>query len=412
MLITSAVITILLAVGIFFLLWKALGWSVLWSVVTGVVVGLVIGAVLYFLAFPKLGWFEAKTDSPTTEAVEAASTTTFTWNGKSYAQESILAGFVAAPFDAVECDGVSLSALAVPEEGNGYVCTSEGWKEEVLTEAPVEISQACEQSAFPTDAPPANTYWIWDQESCMWISVPFPTNNGAPTAGPTAGPETIITTTGNFGAGSCVINGQTYTLMADPSAVWMNAETLRVLAQYGGVCNVTTSKVGWYWSVGDGWITFNGESMERGNAFVADPGSWVFSYEAPDSGTTNESLGLTFRDNMPLPDDSGQYFASGSCEVNGLTYALTADSTAVWQSDELLRQLWDFGGTCSVSTTEPGWYWSTAGNITFVALNSTNSQVMANGQRLTAPIGTYTFVYGAGSETNGFTIRDNVPFGQ
>ncbi len=131
MLLTSVLIGLAIAAGLFYLLWKVVGWSVVLSVVIAIVAGVVLGSALYFWALPATGLFDAKADEPSmSEAVEADKTTTFTWNGKSYDQASILAGFVAAPLETVECDGVPLTALAIPAEGSGYVCTSEGWKEE------------------------------------------------------------------------------------------------------------------------------------------------------------------------------------------------------------------------------------------------------------------------------------------
>lgn len=186
MLLTSIVITILLAVGAFFLAWKVIGWSVLWSIVSGIVAGLVVGAILYFWVFPQTGWFDAKADEPSlSEAVEADKTTTFVSDGATYSQKSILAGFVAADVNTVTCDGVPLSALKVPAEGSGYVCSSEGWKEVVPADVPVvEISQACEQAPFPTNAPPANSYWLWDSQGCEWFAESFPNANGSPTLVP------------------------------------------------------------------------------------------------------------------------------------------------------------------------------------------------------------------------------------
>ncbi len=179
MLLTSIVITILLAVGAFFLAWKVIGWSVLWSIVSGIVAGLVVGAILYFWVFPQTGWFDAKANEPSlSEAVEADKATTFVSNGASYSQKSILAGFVAADVNTVTCDGVPLTALVLPETGSGYTCTSEGWKV-FSAEAPVAESFTCEQTAFPSTKP-ANGYWDWSDTLCDWVEVPFPQADCSP----------------------------------------------------------------------------------------------------------------------------------------------------------------------------------------------------------------------------------------
>ncbi len=218
--------------------------------------------------------------------------------------------------------------------------------------------------------------------------------------------QSPVVLTGNFGEGYCDINGTTYNLMVDSSAVWMDSETQKVLASYGGTCSVTTVKEGWYWSVGNGTIMHDSVQMERGNALNATPGYWTFTYDAPAAGTTNESLGLTFRDNLPQVETSNDAFGTGTCTINGQNYFVAYDATAVWEDDETLRQLWQYGGSCTVTTVRNGWYWSTTGTITL------NGQIMANGQRLVAPAGNWTFVYEGGGDANGFTIRDNVPFGQ
>ncbi len=241
-------------------------------------------------------------------------------------------------------------------------------------------------------------------------TVAQPTDQGpkqpANTNEPTVATEPPAMNTGNFGNGTCTINSTIYTLAADPSAVWMDEATLRVLAQYGGHCEVTTFKQGWYWSVGNGTITLNGATMERGNTLVANEGKWVFNYDAPAPGTTNESLGLTFRDNLPQVETSDDAFGTGLCTIEGQSYSVAYDATAVWEDDETLRQLWLHGGSCTVTTFRNGWYWSTTGAITL------DGEPMANGQRLVAPAGTYTFTYEGATDANGFTIRDNVPFGQ
>ena len=237
------------------------------------------------------------------------------------------------------------------------------------------------------------------------ITVPAPVVNITVIA-PTPLPAQPTVPSGLFGSGSCIINGATYNLMADSSAVWMDSETQKVLASYGGTCNVTTVVEGWYWSVGHGTITHNSARMERGNALDATPGNWTFTYDAPAVGTTNESLGLAFRDNLPKVETSNDAFGTGTCTIKGQNYSVAYDATAVWEDDETLRQLWQYGGSCTVTTVRSGWYWSTTGTITL------DGKIMATGQRLVAPTGSWTFVYKGGGDANGFTIRDNVPFGQ
>lgn len=248
--------------------------------------------------------------------------------------------------------------------------------------------------------------YVWSFEKATESVTPTgtivaPTPDALTPTGTPAAPNT-----GLFGSGNCVINGTTYVLKTDSSAIWMDSETLEALASYGGTCNVDTLKEGWYWSVGDGSITHDGTQMERGNALVANEGTWVFTYTAPLAGTTNESLGLTFRDNLPQVGTSNDAFGTGTCTIDGQNYSVAYDATAVWEDDEALRQLVLNGGTCTVTTVRNGWYWSVAGTITL------DGNTMANGQRLVAPAGTYTFVYESGADANGFTIRDNVPFGQ
>lgn len=225
---------------------------------------------------------------------------------------------------------------------------------------------------------------------------PIVPTNGAPATGT---PVSAISTQ-NFGEGTCTSNGQVYSFVADPSAVWNDEATLKSLASYGGLCQATTVTPGWFWAISASRVTYNGQEIPAGNQVVANPGVWEFEFAAPANGTPNESVGVMFRDNIPNAPASGS-FAIGNCSVDGATIAVFSNDHATWENDTLIQLLFEKGGICSVVTLKDGYYWSTAGVISF------NGNPMPNGQGLEAPSGTWVFTYLPGNTANGFIIRDS-----
>lgn len=215
-----------------------------------------------------------------------------------------------------------------------------------------------------------------------------------------------------FGTGTCTVGGATYQLTADAHTVKVDPATLKKMIASGGTCNVTTYKEGWYWSVAFGTITWNGTTVERGMALPAKPGKWVFTYDAPAAGTTNDSIGLVFHDFIPSANlkEGETLFAKGACQIGDTNYEMSANAHAIYQEFPLLPALVTQGGTCKFTTYKSGWYWSVQGDITL------NGKKMANGSRLIAPPGEWVIAYpapvGGKNENYGFIVQDNVPFGQ
>ncbi len=211
-----------------------------------------------------------------------------------------------------------------------------------------------------------------------------------------------------MGSGFCVSNGTNYPVSANSTAVWNDEKSLKAMTTYGAHCEVTTVKNGFLWSVAFGTITLDGKPFDRGMAMKAAAGKYVFDYDAPKSGTTNDSIGLKFRTDMPTVAEGQKPLATdATCKINDVTYALSVDATAVWQDGELLKKLTEFGGHCELTSQKPGWYWSVQGTVT---LNGTK---MANGSRLVAPAGKWIFEYpkpDGKNENYGFVVRDNVPY--
>jgi len=190
---------------------------------------------------------------------------------------------------------------------------------------------------------------------------------------------------------------------ADATAIWNGETTLRELAKYGGICNVTTSKRGFYWAVSAVQVTYNGIPQPIGGMAVpAPPGEYVFVFSAPKNGV-NESNGFLFKETIE-PNAVDNAFATGECIINGVTYTLSWNQNSIWQEGETLAQLQKNGGTCAVTLLRPGFYWSVAGQITRDGVR------MANGQRLVAQPGEWVFSYLTPGPNNGFVIRDSVPY--
>ena len=250
--------------------------------------------------------------------------------------------------------------------------------------------------------------YFWVEPAVLnWMATQPPQQQGLnqPPAGNTPQAPKSPTDTTLFGSGSCISNGTTYSLIADSSAVWNDQATLKALANDGGTCTVKINKQGWLWAVSATSITDDGQGMDAGMAIPVKPGTYVFEFSA--KGGKNDSNGLLFKDNMQPNAATNIAFATGTCDVNGTTYTLSYDTTAIWEEGELLTNLQKYGGTCNVVTNQSGWYWSVDGVIMH---NETTR--MANGQRLTAEAGTWVFTYNGGSVNNGFIIRNNVPYGQ
>jgi len=223
-----------------------------------------------------------------------------------------------------------------------------------------------------------------------------------PPATPTATPPSAAATT-LFGVATCTINGMVYHQPADATAIWNGETTLRELAKYGGICNVTTFEPGFYWAVSAVKVTYNGIPQPIGGMAVpAPPGEYVFVFSAPKNGV-NESNGFLFKETIE-PNAVDNAFATGECVINGVTYTLSWNQHSVWQEGETLAQLQKNGGTCAVTLLRPGFYWSVAGQIT------RNGVRMANGQRLVAEPGEWVFSYLTPGPNNGFVIRDSVPY--